>query len=166
MFEQITSIRNKVKEVYALIKSANKSLNDYGDGIITKGGKILTSNSIDEKFHNIDEELSALSTVKDLNKIRVVRVYRYKRNKRKDKWDKILLGQGVFHGYGVGYSDYDDKLRHFSSAIVEMANGEVKNVQSDRIEFVDPLLKKEKEEVKPELSEDEKDGIKKWAGAN
>lgn len=164
MFDHINSIRSKIREIYGLMSSANKSLGDYGDGVVTDGGNVLTSDDIDKKFQDIDKELSDLSLIKDPNKLRIVRVFRYKKTNNDEKpWRRVFLGQGVLHDWGFGYSEFEGILKHFSSAIVEMPDGVVKNVQVDRIEFVDPLLKKE---VKPELSEDEKDGIKKWAGTN
>lgn len=71
---------------------------------------------------------------------RRVRVYEYKQpEKQGDPWEKILLGEGVFLALGVDvFERVDNGCASYSTAIVEMPDGVVKNVAVDQIEFVEP----------------------------
>jgi hypothetical protein len=54
-------------------------------------------------------------------------------------WNKTCLGEGIFHQFGVDYEDLENGPGMFTTAIVEMVNGSVKNVPVELIEFIDPM---------------------------
>lgn len=43
---------------------------------------------------------------------------------------------GWFHGWGVDYREFEDCPGNFSTAIVELEDGTVKNVPCDMVKFV------------------------------
>jgi hypothetical protein len=61
--------------------------------------------------------------------MRRVRVYRV---------DKTLVGEGTFHQWGCNYNEFDSGPGNFTTAIVEMEDGTVKNIDCELIEFIKP----------------------------
>lgn len=139
MFDRVKEIRANLKEIYQLVVSADKSLAAYGDSIIDDTGRTLRLQDLRYKFVDLDMQLKTI----DDPKLRKVRVYAYKKvsDFKGGGWDKQDMGIGVFHGYGVGYKVFEDKLKHFSSAIVEMQDGSIRNVEVQNIKFINPALK-------------------------
>jgi len=72
---------------------------------------------------------------------RKVRVYGHKRKKNQLLYEKVFIGEAVFHQFGCGYQEFETGPGNFSTAIVEMENGEVKNIPVEMIEFVDRIEK-------------------------
>lgn len=68
---------------------------------------------------------------------RKVAVYKYGTENGKIRYDKILDGRGVFHAWGIFYDSFAPVT--FSTAIVEMPDGSVRNVPLDLIVFVEPI---------------------------
>lgn len=65
---------------------------------------------------------------------RRVTVYKYQYEKGQPV--KKCLGNGVFQQYGTDYEEYESGPGNFTTAIVEMDDGSVKNVAVDLITFI------------------------------
>lgn len=59
------------------------------------------------------------------------------------KWDspfvKGVLGTGIFHQFGVNYERLEDSAGNYTTAIVEMMDGSVINIEVEMIVFDNPL---------------------------
>ena len=66
---------------------------------------------------------------------RKVVVYEYKRIKGNTNYEKVVVGNGTFMGLGVDYEEFENGPGNFSTAIVEMPDGSVKNVPVENIVF-------------------------------
>ena len=68
--------------------------------------------------------------------MRSVNVYEFIYNPNIKKTEKLLVGTGSFHGFGIDYEECNRGAGSFSTAIIEMPDGTVKNVSLDMIKFV------------------------------
>lgn len=68
--------------------------------------------------------------------MRRVKVYRWGRLKPGEPYTRIEEGEGTFIQYGVGYEMEDGGPGIFTTAVVEMEDGTVKNVNVENIEFI------------------------------
>ena len=66
---------------------------------------------------------------------RKVVVYEYRKVKGQDYFDNVATGHGVFHQWGVDYEEFETGPGNYSTAIVEMPDGSVKNVPAEMIVF-------------------------------
>lgn len=66
---------------------------------------------------------------------RKVVVYEYQKAKGTNHYDKVCIGSGVFHQFGVDYEEFENGAASYSTAIVEMPDGSVKNVPAEMIAF-------------------------------
>lgn len=66
---------------------------------------------------------------------RKVVVYEHQREKGMTHFKKVCVGHGVFHQWGCNYEEFDNGAVNYSTAIVEMPDGSVKNVPVDLIVF-------------------------------
>ncbi len=66
---------------------------------------------------------------------RKVVVYEYVKVKGQSHLDKIAIGNGFFHEFGVDYQEFETGPGTYSTAIVEMPDGSVKNVPVEMIVF-------------------------------
>lgn len=55
----------------------------------------------------------------------------------KVKYELEETGVGVFGGYGVDYEEFDNGVGNYSTAIVEMEDGTVKNIPVGQVKFID-----------------------------
>ena len=53
----------------------------------------------------------------------------------RDQWEKRKVGSGLFHQFGVDGEWGDGGAINFSTAIVEMPDGFVRNIQVELIQF-------------------------------
>lgn len=67
--------------------------------------------------------------------MRKVVVYEYKRAKGQTYYEKVPVGNGLFHQFGVDYEEFETGPGNFTTAVVEMPDGEVKNVPVELIVF-------------------------------
>jgi len=67
--------------------------------------------------------------------MRKVVVYEYKRAKGQMAYEKVAVGHGLFHQFGVNYEEFETGPGNFTTAVVEMPDGEVKNVPVELIVF-------------------------------
>jgi hypothetical protein len=66
---------------------------------------------------------------------RKVVVYEHQKVKGQNHLDKIAIGQGIFHEFGVDYEEFETGPGNYSTAIIEMSDGSIKNVPVDMIVF-------------------------------
>lgn len=52
-------------------------------------------------------------------------------------WSTRDAGTGVFHAWGVAYEEFEDGPGNYSTAIVEMPDGTVRNWPAEMIRFND-----------------------------
>ncbi|MCK4822305.1 hypothetical protein KA005_41465 [bacterium] len=73
--------------------------------------------------------------------MRKVQVYKYEERTGETpyptKRHKIKDGIGIFHQFGVNYEEFDSGPGNYTTAIVEMPDGSVKNVPVENIKFLD-----------------------------
>jgi len=70
-------------------------------------------------------------------KTRKVIIYRYEKVKGKIHNEKVIDGHGFFHQFGLDYEEFETGPGVYSTAIVEMLDGSVKNVPVELIVFND-----------------------------
>jgi len=66
---------------------------------------------------------------------RKVVVYEYQRAEKSMHYEKVAIGHGIFHQFGCDYEEFESSPGNFSTAIVEMPDGSVKNVPVELIVF-------------------------------
>ena len=66
---------------------------------------------------------------------RKVVVYEYQKAKGNTHFDKVCIGNGIFHQFGADYEEFESGPGNYSTAIVEMPDGSVKNVPVEMIVF-------------------------------
>ncbi|MCK4785642.1 MAG: hypothetical protein KAV87_17945 [Desulfobacteraceae bacterium] len=70
--------------------------------------------------------------------MRKVQVYKYEKPVSPSSvWTKVEDGKGMFHQFGVNCEELNEGTGTFTSAIVEMPDGIVKNVPVENIKFLD-----------------------------
>lgn len=69
--------------------------------------------------------------------MRPVEIYTLQLDDDSKTFKSVFSGIGVFHGFGVDYEEFESGPGNFSTAIVEMPDGTVKNVPADMIKFRD-----------------------------
>ena len=50
--------------------------------------------------------------------------------------EKILVGEAIFHQFGVGCEEAENGYGNFSTAIIEKSDGSVESVPVDLIRFI------------------------------
>ena len=68
---------------------------------------------------------------------RKVVVYKYEKAKGQPHFTKVFVGSGLFHQFGCAYEEFETGVGNYSTAIVEMPDGSVKNVPVELIIFND-----------------------------
>jgi len=68
---------------------------------------------------------------------RPVSIYEWVVDKEKNEHRKVIIGIGVFLAFGIDYEQFDFGNGSYSTAIVEMPDGTVKNVPVENIKFID-----------------------------
>ncbi len=66
---------------------------------------------------------------------RKVVVYKWQRAEGKSHVEKVSDGHGIFHQFGCDYEEFESGAGNYSTAIVEMPDGSVRNVPVDLIVF-------------------------------
>lgn len=67
---------------------------------------------------------------------RYVKYYEYKRIGETSTFDKVLKGAAVFHQFGVDYEEFETGPGNYSTAIIELPGGIVKNIPVELIKFI------------------------------
>ena len=68
-------------------------------------------------------------------KPRKVTVYEYQRVKGQTHFDKVCVGNGIFHQFGFDYEEFETGPVNYSTAIVEMPDGTIKNIPVELVVF-------------------------------
>ncbi len=71
-----------------------------------------------------------------MSKVRQVRVFKWERGPDGLHSERIFDTCGIFHRWGQDYEEFESGPGNFSTAIVELSDGKVKNVPVEMIEFV------------------------------
>ena len=66
---------------------------------------------------------------------RKVTIYKWQRVEGKCALDKVAIGHGIFHQFGIDYEEFETGPGQFSTAIVEMPDGSLKNVPVELVKF-------------------------------
>jgi len=66
---------------------------------------------------------------------RKVVVYEYKRSGGASHFEKVCAGNGIFLEFGVDYEDLEHGVGNYSTGIVEMPDGSIKNVPVEMMVF-------------------------------
>ena len=69
---------------------------------------------------------------------RKVNIYKYNNITDKHTIKKEYVCDGIFHQFGCDFEEFESGPGNFSTAIVELVNGEVKNVDAELIVFTEP----------------------------
>lgn len=72
--------------------------------------------------------------------MREVHVFKFANKDGKGQSNKVLDGIGCFIEYGVSYEEFKNGAGNFSTAIVEMHDGTVRNIAVEMIKFFNPLI--------------------------
>jgi len=67
--------------------------------------------------------------------MRLVSYYEYGPSKS-GSYEKVWVGTATFHQFGLDYQDLDGGIGTFSTAIIELGDGTIKNVPVELVEFV------------------------------
>lgn len=68
-------------------------------------------------------------------KMRRVAIYEYKKVEGKTYCERVHIDYGMFHQWGVDYEEFETGPANFSTAIIEMHDGTVKNIPVELITF-------------------------------
>lgn len=70
--------------------------------------------------------------------MRKVEYYEYEKEDGKNIYALVRKGEAVFLEFGVSYDEFDSGVGQYSTAIIELPSGEVKNIPVEQIKFVSP----------------------------
>jgi len=70
-----------------------------------------------------------------MSEARKVIVYEYQKPKGASFFEKVCIGNGLFLQFGVDYEEFESGAGNYSTAIVEMPDGSIKNVPVENIIF-------------------------------
>lgn len=62
-------------------------------------------------------------------------IYKYERVVGQTHCDKVPDGHGMFHQWGCDYEEFENGAGNFSTAIVELPDGSVRNIPVELIVF-------------------------------
>jgi len=51
--------------------------------------------------------------------------------------EKVLKGIATFHQFGIGFEEFETGAANYTTAVIELDNGAVKNICCENIEFCD-----------------------------
>ena len=68
--------------------------------------------------------------------MRKVIYYEDKRNVQTSKYDKEVVGEALFHQWGLDYEEFETGAGNYSVAILELESGDVITVAANLIKFV------------------------------
>lgn len=74
--------------------------------------------------------------------MRKVKVLEYEKDLESGEFELVEKGEGLLHAFGVDYQELENGSGTYSTAIVEMEGGRVKNVPVELIQFCHPEHKR------------------------
>lgn len=69
--------------------------------------------------------------------MRKVRILKREYNPALRKYVQATEAEGEFHQFGSSFAEYENGAVQFSTAIVELPDGTIRNVDADMIQFLD-----------------------------
>jgi len=69
--------------------------------------------------------------------MRRVQVFRHDWSKDNKRPEKTPDGEGFFHQFGISFCELEHGPAHFTTAVVEMPDGTIKEVDTGLIRFLD-----------------------------
>ncbi len=66
--------------------------------------------------------------------MKYVDYWEYEKNE-KGSFDKVLKGQAIFHQFGIDFEECETGVGNYSTAIVELPDGSVKNIPVENVAF-------------------------------
>lgn len=57
--------------------------------------------------------------------------------------NKVSEGKAIFHGFGVAYKEFETGPGNYSTAIIELHDGTVKNIPVEMVKFVKDMTLEE-----------------------
>jgi hypothetical protein len=66
---------------------------------------------------------------------RKVVVYEWQQAKGQPHMEKVSVGNGVFHQFGCDYEEFEAGAGNYTTAVVEMPDGSIKNVPVEMVIF-------------------------------
>ncbi len=66
---------------------------------------------------------------------RKVTIYEYQQIKDQRHCEKVAVGNGIFHEFGCDFEEFEGGPGNFSTAIIEMPDGSLRNVPVELIVF-------------------------------
>ena len=66
---------------------------------------------------------------------RKVVIYEWQRVKGQQHSEKVCVGNGIFHQFGVNYEEFESGPGNYSTAIVEMTDGSMMNHPVELVTF-------------------------------
>lgn len=67
--------------------------------------------------------------------MRKVKIFKMVRNK--ETWEKVFDCEAVFHQFGCAYEEFAYGTGNYSTAIVEIENGEILNMPLNMVQFLE-----------------------------
>lgn len=89
-----------------------------------------------------NQEIKIISSIperKTTDDVRKVEVYDWEPVEGAGHSERILIGVGFFHQFGTSFMEFDEGPGNYSTAIVEMPDGTIKNPAIEDIKFIEPL---------------------------
>ena len=68
--------------------------------------------------------------------MRRVKFFKYQIAEGQSHHEIVLDGEGLFHQWGCDYEEFETGAGNFSTAIIELDNGVIKNIPVEMIEFI------------------------------
>jgi len=65
-----------------------------------------------------------------------VKIFKYQRMANKRTLERVFVDYGFFHEFGCNYEEFESGAGNFSTAIVEMKDGTIKNISVELIQFM------------------------------
>ena len=114
--------------------------NNWGSGAVTDRWKFQLDLSaltarIKRAMPIMRTEGSAVLGITKETQGRKVKTFKWERNENRTH-SMVEDGEGVFVQYGVDYEEFETGPGNFTTAIVEMTDGTVKNISVDLIQFI------------------------------
>jgi hypothetical protein len=69
-------------------------------------------------------------------KTRKCKVYELHRPKGKMGYEKVCVGEGIFHMFGIDYEEFEAGPGNYTTAVVEMPDGSIQNLPLEFVVFV------------------------------
>jgi hypothetical protein len=69
--------------------------------------------------------------------MRPVEFYKYVRDDNTKKYDLVKEGEAKFHQFGCNYEEFESGAGNYTTAVIELEDGSIKNIPVELIKFLD-----------------------------